>query len=322
MNKQGNNNQMVQAMQSMFGGGDGQDSTETSFVPEVRKLKRNLLLLLLTFLALVLLAPGGPLQAAPAMPEPADRSIYIFGDSWAQLMAEVGTPIPFDNAVADRDFDSFITLHRHAISGSTLAEWASDSGGRLTTLATSIAMDTTKNPIAFFTLGGNDVRNDATPEQMAANLAMILNALQSTRADLEIYYGGYDFLNPNINGTCMIGTQITFGTTDPALINPQLLAAYQGAALVANSFDRTTAVNTFGTLQGNPGMPDPTMWSPVEYVSADCLHLNRDGYELYVDALFDLALTAEICSDLNVTSTSCPLRKHIFLPLIMAPAAP
>ena len=269
-------------------------------------------LLAFTLGAFVLSAPVGADQS-----QLANRSLYIFGDSWAQQMSETGTPIPFDQQLIDHEFDSFVTLHKHGISGSTLQDWAEDVDGNMTALLAAIAVDPSVNPLVFFTLGGNDIRDGRTQIEMATDLATILTALEATRADVQVIYGSYDILNPTVSPICVFGLEAIFGTSDPLQVNTLLYAAQQGAATVAANFGRTTAVDLFGTLQGNTGMPDLSAWSPIQYVTSDCLHLNSDGYNTYIEALFDTHLTSTICEDPEVTSSACATTTYIYLPMLM-----
>ena len=273
--------------------------------------KRIALLIIFTLFVLSLYTADA-LQAESVAP--ANRSIYIFGDSWAAQMSTTGEPIPFDQALVDREFDSFVTLHKHGVSGSTLAQWAADENGMFTTLATAISLDPNPNPIVFVTLGGNDLFAGSTVTEMATNLATILTALEAIRADLQVVQGGYDILNPNVAPQCMIFMQTLFGSSDPTVVNTALLTAYQSGVTVFSAFERSSSVNTFGTLQGTPGNPTLGEWSPVEYLS-DCIHLNANGYNLYLNTLFDKALTPILCSDPLVTSSACPFL--VYLPVMM-----
>ncbi len=274
-------------------------------------MKRTIFLLSLILVVVVGIVS---VQAEPDAPD--NRSIYIFGDSWAEQMSETGSPIPFDQAIVDNEFDSFVTLHKHGISGSTLEQWATNENGILLALTTAIVNDSSSDPIVFFTLGGNDVFAGASAQEMATNLATILTALEATRPDLQIVQGGYDILNPNVNpAQCLAAMQFIFGSTDPAVVNTAVLTAYQDSATVVDAFDRATIVNTFGSLQGTPGNPTINEWSPVQYLS-DCIHLNTDGYNIYLDTLFNEQLSPELCSDPLVIASACPSDTYIYLPLL------
>lgn len=258
-----------------------------------------------------------PLQAEPAAP--ADRSIYIFGDSWSQQMSTTGTPIPFDQAIITREFDSFVTLHKYGLSGSTLAQWASDEGGILTTLTTAIAADASQNPIIFFTLGGNDLFGGSTTTEMETNLTTILTALEATRNDIQIVYGAYDVPNPNINPLlCLPAMTAIFGSTDPTVVNSTYLVVYQSSVAVIDTFDRAVTVNTFGSLQGTPGNPTISEWSPVQYWS-DCIHPNASGYTIYLDTVFSDQLNSLLCADPRVDAAVCPTSEFVYLPIVLQP---
>lgn len=266
-------------------------------------MKKKYLVTLILTLLLVATLYGSALATDNVVP--ANRSIYIFGDSWAQQMSETGSPIPFDDALVKHEFDSFITLHKHGISGSTLAQWANNEGGILTNLTTAIANDSDSNPIVFFTLGGNDFFAGSSAEEMATNQTTILTALEATRTDLTIVQGGYDLLNPDSGFFCSSAMQQTFGSTDPTTVNTILLDVYQNSVTIVNQFDRAVSVNTFGSLQGTPGNPTLSEWSPVEFVTSDCIHLTSAGYTIYLDTLFAAQLTPSICSDSMVEAAAC-----------------
>lgn len=244
------------------------------------------------------------------------RTIYVFGDSWAdQMTASYGT---FDQELVDRGYDSFVTLEMWAVSGSTMDGWANDDPcdtgcpGRFTDLLTAITNDPNPDPIIFFTLGGNDILGNGIGQEVydeiANDLRVVLDAINATRPDTHIIIGAYDISNPNISPVaCNILLFAIFGSTDPAVVNPYIIQMYTNHESVAVDYENVAVVNTNGTLQGMPGNPDITQWSPVEYI-ADCIHLNGSGYDLYLDVIFDNAL-----DDLLVVE---PAPIEVYLPIL------
>ena len=230
------------------------------------------------------------------------RTLYIFGDSWSEQMSDG----QLQQELVDRSFDSFVTINSHAIGGSTLDQWVFDEANVLTNLVNDIENDPNANPIVFFTLGGNDILIDwAEPADLAEPFEDVLFNLQETRPDVQIVVGNYDILNPAVDSAeCNALLLDRFDTTQPADINPYLLSIDSIYQTVAAQFNRAQVVNTYGSLQGQPGNPNLNQWSPVQYLS-DCIHLTDGGYSIYLDTVFDEALTPLICADASVTSPSC-----------------
>ena len=228
------------------------------------------------------------------------RSLYIFGDSWADQL---------DNSVIQaelvaRNLDREVTVYPLGDSGTTMAQWANDADGRLTNLLNQIINDPNSNPIVFFTLGGNDILGGglSAATSVNQNLSSLLAQLEASRSDLQIVYAQYDILNPNVQSICSPTLNALFGSTQPAVVNNTWLGLYNQSEQVVANFSRTQIVNTYGALQGNPGNPDITSWSPVQYIS-DCIHLNASGYDLYLDPIFDDALTSLIQGNMPVSPT-------------------
>ncbi|MEM7539052.1 MAG: SGNH/GDSL hydrolase family protein [Chloroflexota bacterium] len=228
-----------------------------------------------------------------------ERTIYVFGDSWAaQMSGRLGV---FEQELQDRAYDSFITISPWAQGGSTAAGWA--EVGELEALKTAIANDPNPNPIVFFTLGGNDLLNagattptDEAYSDIQQNINTIVSELLTAREDMQIVSGGYDSFNLASSASCTAVFAEALGTTDPTVLNQAIHNVYTQHATIAANYTNYTAVNTSGSLQGNPGNPDFSQWSPAEYMN-DCLHLNADGYSIYLDTVFDNALDQLICAD-------------------------
>lgn len=268
---------------------------------------RTLLLLLVVSLFM-----GGVL-VEDAFTNTNSTTLYVFGDSWAQdITTDFGT---MDDELDERGFTS-VSVTPFGENGTTMREWATDEEGRLTALTNALEADTSDEPVLFFTLGGNDVIERgqssgaaAIVAEIEADMRTLLDALNGVRDDLQIVVGSYDIVNPVVNGFCTTALQLAFGSTDPGQVNSLVDQVRLVQATVAADYANVTAVNAMGTLQGTPGMPDLDMWSPVQYVASDCIHLNADGYDFYLDTIFDVALTG-----LFTVETF-----EIFMPLLTTP---
>lgn len=251
-------------------------------------MKKTILILLVIISGLMLSCSGEELEEEVI--EEGKRSLYVFGDSWADQMDDG----QFQQELVDRGYDDSVQLIPFGIGGTTMINWARDSDGMLSELIETIVEDPNPNPIVFFTLGGNDMLGGRPPELVQESMRTVLTELEASRDDLQIVYAQYDVMSPDIEpGECIERFDEIFGATTPETINAIWLEFYAQAEQIAAEFDRTVAVNTYGSLQGNSGNPDFTSWSPVEYF-ADCIHLNDDGYDIYLDTVFDEALTPMI----------------------------
>lgn len=250
-------------------------------------------------------------------PAPTPRTLFVFGDSWSERIASgpldvtpLNTP-PLQLALAEREFDEFITWVSFAVGGTTAEQWASDELLRFTTVKTAIALDPNPNPIVFFTLGGNDLLIDGTPPtETLEDLELIFTELEAIRPDLQIVYGQYDLLNVNappivpLITNCEDTYQAAFAGLEPNDAATVALGAFQQAVELVAQFERVQITDTYGSMQGRPGNPDVTKWSPVELLN-DCIHLNDEGYGIYLDTTFAALLTPIICQDSAVTADAC-----------------
>ncbi len=255
-------------------------------------------LFILFFLPLFVIACG---QEADSAEEATPQTLFVFGDSWADQMDDT----VFPQELEERGFDEVVMVEPLGVGGTTMAQWANDADGLLTELLTAIEEDPFANPIVFFTLSGNDLLGGGTMDDVLANLRTLLTELEATRDDVQIVYAGYDILNPAIEeAQCNGLLNNLFGTSDPELTNTQWIFSYEMIEEVIAEFEKTTAVNTYGSLQGQPGSPALDEWSDVEYLN-DCIHLNAEGYGVYLDTVFDEAITPLVCSNGSVESSAC-----------------
>lgn len=259
------------------------------------------------------LAPQPVAEAAPS------KTLYLLGDSWTQQPFGLGT---FDKILASRNLSESVRLENHAISGSTAAQWAADQNASLTNVTNAIKNDPLDAPVVYLTLGGNDLLaafvggpNDAAYTLVEAHIRTVITQVVATRDDVTVVIGGYDLTNPAASSgnnflTCEALLKGVFDTTDPAVINPYILRLFDTLTAIAADFDNVHVVNTYGSLQGTPGQPDLSQWSPRELI-ADCIHPNSAGYDLHLKTVFDAKLAGLLMP---------PLERHIFLPTIIRSA--
>jgi haloalkane dehalogenase len=222
---------------------------------------------------------ANPLQGTE---EPEPRGFYVIGDSWSAVPSRYNT---FETCLAVRNLGHF-TVHKHAVSGSTAAQWASAAYPPAETFLRALRDEPNSRPVVYFTLGANDLRStdneEALRQEIRTNLSAVVDRILAARPDARIIMASMDSLNPAIAPSCE-------AAYNAASLNHafQQLAVVQ--AQVAANHPEAFAANVMGTLQGNPGSPDLTQPAPLEYIG-DCLHLNAEGYELVVGRALDLTL--------------------------------
>ena len=282
----------------------------------MKKIKRFVICTLATLFGIFLFVG---FQFTPVVEAAPTRTLYLIGDSWTQQPAADGL---FQQQLASRNLSETVTIQDFAISGSTAAEWAANQDNRLGNITEIIKNDSLDGPVVYLTLGGNDLinaffngPNPAAYDAIGNNVRTVISELKATRDDVQIVIGGYDITNPaapsgNPIFTCNDALQQLFGTTDPAVANPYIIQLFDTLTNVANEFEGVYTVNTYGSLQGTPGMPNLSQWSPLELIE-DCIHPNNAGYALHLNTVFDNRLES-----LLAASTG-PLDRQIFLPIIV-----
>lgn len=272
---------------------------------------RRTTVLLLFAIALLVGVQSTALAKDSVAPPP--RTLYVMGDSWSDyLTAGYGT---IEAELAQRGY-SHVSVLDYAIGGTTARGWAADNPcagsscfpGYFTELQNAIVADPTANPIVFLTLGGNDLLQryqlgpgvgDAVFDEIEADMITIIEALTATRPDLKIIVGSYDILNFQQSIVCISFGLLVFGAFTPGPINALFAEGTARQQAVASQYPQVVAVNVAGALQGNPGNPDYSSWSPSVYVSFDCIHLTPGGYEIYMDAVFDRLVGPDVALALD-----------------------
>ena len=251
---------------------------------------RRLFLIVLMILVGLLLGCSGETESdedETYIEEEGSRALYVFGDSWADAIDDGA----MQAELVERDYDGSVEVIPFGIGGTTMAQWGNDEEGITSELIEAIIVDPNPDPIAFFTLGGNDLLDTGSADTIPDDLRRLLTMLEGSRDDLEIVFAQYDILNPSIEPRVCAGLfENAVGTSDATELNRLWIDLFAESAAVAAEFERVTAVNTYGTLQGQPGSPDPSSWSSADYL-VDCIHLNDEGYGVYLDTVFDEGLT-------------------------------
>lgn len=224
--------------------------------------------------------------------EMAPLSLYIFGDSWAELIGDG----PIQNELLDRALDDVLEPQLFGIGGTTMAQWADDDDGMRSELADAILSDPSANPIVFFTLSGNDLLDGGSSiDDVLDNLATVLTSLTELRDDLHIVFGGYDILNATLDASCEALFTNLVGSAEPSIVNGTFVEMFERAEAVVATYDQAISVDTYGALQGRPGNPDLNQWSETSYL-ADCIHLNDKGHDIYLDTIFVNAILPHLCA--------------------------
>ncbi len=247
--------------------------------------------LLLVGLTMAILTPSPPADAASGL-----RRFIIMGDSWGYLMLD-----PFKAEFDQRGLGNLFDVWQTSIPGTTAEFWANNELGALDVVTDWIAIDPTR-PVVYISLSGNDVLQQYPTEGMAvfegieADLRAIVDALVAARPDVRILLAGYDILNFDRSEFCQTVAQTIFGSNAPQDINPLFLQLGDIQAALDADYPQVIYTNLWGTLQGQPGEPDITSWSPEFWLPEDendCVHLNEWGYRRFIDAMFDQLLGAD-----------------------------
>lgn len=247
--------------------------------------------LLLIGLSGIILVSARPADATAGL-----RRFIIMGDSWGYLMLD-----PFKAEFNQRGLGNLFDVWQTSIPGTTAEFWANNELGALDVVADWIALDPTR-PVVYISLSGNDLLQQYPAEGMAvftgieADLRTIVETLIAARPDVRILFAGYDIVNFGRSDFCQSVAQTIFGTTVPADINPLFLQLGDIQATLEADYSQVLYTDIWGTLQGHPGEPDITSWSPEFWMPGDendCIHLNEWGYRRFIDAMFDQLLGAD-----------------------------
>lgn len=234
-------------------------------------------------------------DSLPAIPADANfsRTWTIMGDSWGTLLLT-----PTKNELQQRGLDDDYLVLQGSIPGSTAALWADNTGGILDIIKQVIAISPPQ-PVLYISLGGNDLltgyasQGEAIYDQIDADLRTIVAEVVSVRSDVRIIFAAYDILKMDKSLFCLVSAQTFLGSFLPWDVNPLFFRLGQIQAAIAAEYPQVVYANVWGALQGNPGAPNPFIWSPGQYFpddELDCVHLNDAGYAVFIDAVLDKLL--------------------------------
>lgn len=266
------------------------------------RLFRSLLLLIGLGVLAVAWQPGAytaaPAPAVITAEDPADpdalprNTLTFAGDSWGFLYY-----VPFTGNLTDAGYQDNFDYRLASIPGTTARQWASE--WYLRDLVKAIILIDLGTPTVVISLGGNDLINeyndlgDAVYDRVEDDLRFIISDFKSIRPDVRVIMSGYDIVNMDKTENCQTWALETFGTNEPAELNPMLVELGNVQARIAADTNNVYYANVIGALQGTPGNPDITQWSPLEYFVGyplwweDCIHMGFYGYDVYTQAIID-----------------------------------
>lgn len=227
--------------------------------------------------ALVLLLTAGFATPGEASP------VVLLGDSWGAL---IGASV---RGTLDAEGHAALGLHNASVGGSTAAQWNAGAFGSME----EVFADHGDARLVHVILGGNDLIGGADDpltaiDQASADTLDVLRDVAGATS-APILFSGYEYLPGSLAGF------------DPSLVN-LFLDTYVGGLASSVAADpllasRVTVVNTHGLMQVHfgvpqegipafdPSLPDPSLPGP-DSAFADAIHLNRAGYDVLADQLY------------------------------------
>ncbi|MCB0975787.1 MAG: SGNH/GDSL hydrolase family protein, partial [Actinobacteria bacterium] len=192
------------------------------------------------------------------------------GDSWSGWTATTM------GAVTQR----YVPINLDSITGSSAHSWASSDirGLGLLTLTVRVAP---ANSVVYLSLGGHDIRDGRSADQIRADLSKVVDRVLGIRDDVRIVFAGYDILNFDKSFLCRAWLNSSVGSTDPVVANTLFMTIGQIQADIAAARDRVLYLNLWGMSQGQTGNPDLTRWAPKSNVSSlftDCDHVSVEMF--------------------------------------------
>lgn len=239
--------------------------------------------------------PAQAQDSSPIQEPQAVRTWTIMGDSWGALLLD-----PTKDEFQQRGLTNVAVLQT-SIPGSTAAMWAANVNGILDVVKTAVAISP-PNPVVYVSLGGNDLiqgyisQGNAVFDQIETDLRTISTELTSVRPDVTVVFAAYDILKMDKSLFCLVSAQLFFNSFLPWDVNPLFFEIGRRQAEIGAEHPQVVYTNVWGTLQGHTGFPNPLLWSPGTYFpddELDCVHLNEEGYRLFIDAVLDKLIGAD-----------------------------
>lgn len=263
--------------------------------------QRWVLLLLFALCCLALLAPAATFaQSSAPSGQPADLPAIVYaGDSWGFFAFPT-----FRQHLIDAGFDQNFNIVSRSVPGSHASQWAD---GMFLRSVLRVLAGSPGDPIVIFSLGGNDflygdIRysggglDDPIYDLIEQRLRSIVDQILAARGDTRILFVGYDVLNLDKTQECHAMAVELTGSGLPQDANPLLVELGEVQRRIANDYTNVYYADVTGALQGRPGNPDLTIWSPLKFFigyigwEQDCIHMGQEGYGVFTAAIMNRML--------------------------------
>ena len=221
----------------------------------------------------------------------------VMGDSWAVRLYD-----PLRQKLAEEGMGDWFDFHFHGYNGATVSEWASGFHNNWLATVQEIIVNDRGQPVVYISLGGDDIifgyrwlKDQQFFDFVERDMHKIITELIRVRPDVHIIFGGYDFLNGGLSFITQMLAYWIFGECSAELVNRAMLGIGDIQHRMAAKYRQVKAAKLWGTLQGAQDMPNIERWSPSRYFYPfNGLHYKREGYKLFVDALYQWLMEEDI----------------------------
>lgn len=240
------------------------------------------------------------------------EQILLAGDSWT------GGGSVFQEVF--RRHGDTRSIRNIGVGGSTCQSWAGEGlFGQLNRLLTAVREPDVEH--VWFICGGNDALSDlllCTPQDECVarliaksidNVRSIITAVREANPRVRISGFGYD-LFPFGALHC---NAISLGLFPACLgqascVNPEFYKIQGIWDQMAREFDTVDSTNILGAIQASEGVPGASIghpndneFSPFSKYAIDCIHPNRDGYDVIFEAYYNAYWASSKPHKVNVT---------------------
>ncbi|MCB0975128.1 MAG: hypothetical protein KDB86_11295 [Actinobacteria bacterium] len=239
-------------------------------IDAVGRVRRWMVVAVATMLACGLFANPRPVGASPL------PWIINVGDSWS-VRNIAALPAAFSGRA------HVVTI---PVTSYWARDWRKDPIFGLTQVRLAVN-SAPPNSVVYLSLGGPDLRDvlrGNAPDTTEADIGWVIDQILAMRDDLRVIIPGYDLPNLTVEDYCREEAMRIAGTLDPVPGNTAFLGLRDIYNRLGASRPRVVAPDLWGFLQGRPGDPDLTQWTPAELMS-DCTHPTLRGFERRAKAL-------------------------------------
>jgi lysophospholipase L1-like esterase len=191
-------------------------------------------------------------------------------------------------------------VDNRAVGGTTAGFWA-----RTPNVLRNAVRDNADAKFVWLTIGGNDALPKMALRQPVEQIIQtfvndtqtFLDPLFADNANIVVVGFGYEQLDWTALGCQAISTAVFWECDgfprDPVCVNQLQFNLQIAMDRLAEIYPRFYSVNLYGSLQVAAGVNGASIGNPVltQYADAkymnDCIHLNKDGYTIVFDALWD-----------------------------------